>query len=48
MLKFNYYKNCVLNNEHILKSQRFKSEAHNVCTGEVNKITLSSNDDKIL
>ena len=31
----------------ILKSQqRFKSELHNVYTEEVNKITLSSNDDK--
>ena len=49
MLKFNDYKNCVLNNEIILKSQlRFKSEAHNLCTEEVNKIALSSNDDKKL
>ena len=31
ILKFNDYKNCLLNNEIILKSQqRFKSEAHNV------------------
>ena len=31
MLKFNDYKNCVLNNEIILKSQqRFQSEAHNI------------------
>ena len=38
-----------MNNEIILKSQqRFKSEAHNVYTEEVNKITLSSNDDKRL
>ena len=37
LLKFNDYKNCVLNNEIIIKSQqRFKSEAHNVCTEEVN------------
>ena len=48
-LKFNDYKDCLLNNEIILKSQqRFKSEAHNVYTGEVNKIALSSNDDKRL
>ena len=47
MLKFNDYKNCVLNC--VLKSQqRFKSEAHTVCTEEVNKIALSSNDDKRL
>ena len=49
MLKFNGYKNCLLNNETILKSQqRFKSEAHNACSEEINKIALSSNDDKRL
>ena len=33
ILKFNYYKNCLIKNEIILKSpQGFKSEAHNVCT----------------
>ena len=48
-LKFNDYKDCLLNNEIILKSQqRLKIEAHNVYTGEVNKIALSSNDDKRL
>ena len=48
-LKFNDYKHCLLNNEIILKSQqRFKSERHDVYTEEVNKITLSSNDDKRL
>ena len=48
-LKFNDYKDCVLNNETVLKSQqRFKSEAHNVYTEEINKIALSSNDDKRL
>ena len=42
-------KNCLLNNEIILKSQqRFKSERHDVYTEEINKITLSSNDDKRL
>ena len=47
--KFNDYKDCLLNNEIILKSkQRFKSEAHNVYTEEINKIVLSSNDDKRL
>ena len=49
ILKFNDYKDCLFNNEIILKSQqRFKSEAHNVYTGEINKIALSSNDDKRL
>ena len=47
--KFNDYKDCLLNNEIILKSQqRFKSEAHNVYTEELSKIALSSNDDKRL
>ena len=46
-LKFNDYKDCLLNNEIILKSQqRFKRERHNVYTEEINKIALSSNDDK--
>ena len=36
-LKFNDYKNYLLNNKTRLKSQqRFKSEAHNVYTEEVN------------
>ena len=39
----------MLNNEIILKSQqRFTSERHDVYTEEVNKIALSSNDDKRL
>ena len=46
-LEFNDYKDCLLNNEIILKSQqRFKSERHDVHTEEINKIALSSNDDK--
>ena len=49
MIKFNDYKNCVLNNKVVLKSrQRFKSEVHNAYTEEINKIALSSNDDKRL
>ena len=49
ILKFNDYKNCLLNNEIILKSQqRFKSETHNEYTEEINKIALSSNVDKRL
>ena len=39
----------MLNKEIILKSQqRFKSERHDVYTEEVNKVALSSNNDKIL
>ena len=35
------------NNKSILKiQQRFKIERHNAFTEEINKITLSSNDDK--
>ena len=48
-LEFNDYKDCLLNNEIILKSQqRFKSERHDVYTEEINKIALSINDDKKL
>ena len=48
-LKFNDYKDCPLNNEIVLKSQqRFKSERHDIYTEEINKIALSSNDDKRL
>ena len=47
--KFNDYKNCLLNDEIILKlPQKFKSEAHNVYTEKINKIALSSNEDKRL
>ena len=43
------YKDCLFNNETILKSQqRFKSDYHNVYTEQINKIALSSNDDKRL
>ena len=49
MLKSLHYKDCLMNNKVVLKSQqRFKSERHNVYTEEVNKIELSSNDDKRL
>ena len=48
-LKFSDYKDCLLNNEIILKSQqKFKSEKRNVYTKKINKIALSSNDDKRL
>ena len=49
MIKFDDYKNCLLNGEVVLKSQqRFKSKCHNVYTENINKIALSSNDDKRL
>ena len=49
MLKFNDYKDCLPNNEIILKSQqRFKGENNNVHTEEINEIALYSNDDKRL
>ena len=48
-LMFENYKDCLFNNKIILKSwQRFKSDHHNVYTEEINKIALSSNDDKRL
>ena len=46
---FDNYKDFLFNNKIILKSQqRFKSDHHKVYTEEVNKIALSSNDDKRL
>ena len=49
MIRFNDYKNCLLNGEAVLKSQqRFKSKGHDVYTENINKIALSSNDDKTL
>ena len=48
-LMFENYKDSLLNNKTILKSQlRFKSGYHDAYTEEVNKIALSSNDDKRL
>ena len=47
MLRFSDYKKCLFGNEPMLKSQqRFKSENHEVYTENINKIALSSNDDK--
>ena len=47
--KFNDYESCLLSQETMLKSQqRFKSEGHNICTEEISKTALSSNDDKRL
>ena len=43
------YKDYLLNDKTILKSQqRFKSDCYNLYTDQINKITLSSNDDKRL
>ena len=48
-LKFNDYKDCLLNNKIVLKSkQRFKNERHDVYNEEINKIAQSSKDDKRL
>ena len=46
MIKFNDYKKCLLNDEVILKSQRFISKKHDVYTENINQIALSNNDDK--
>ena len=41
------HEKIIRNNKSILKTQqRFKTERHNVFTEEINKIALSSNDDK--
>ena len=46
---FENYKDCLFNNKTVYRSQeRFKSYYHDVYTEEVNKIALSSNDDKRL
>ena len=46
---FENYKDCLLNNKIILKpQQRFKSDHQKVYTEEINKIALSSDDDKRL
>ena len=47
MTKFDNYKKCLFNDETILKSQqKFISKKHDVYTENINKIALSSNDDK--
>ena len=48
-LMFENYANCLLNDKIILKSQqRFKSDYHKVYKEQVNKIAVTSNDDKRL
>ena len=49
ILKFNAYKDRLIKNKVILESQqRFKSEAHSIYSERINRIVLSSNDDKKL
>ena len=48
-LMFENYKDGLFNDKIVLKSQqRFKSDHHNVYAENINKISLSSNDDKRL
>ena len=51
-IEFSYkriHKKFIRNNKSILKTQQiFRSEKHNVFIEEINKISLSSNDDKIM
>ena len=47
MIKFDDYKNCLLRDKILLKSQqRFISKKHDVYTEDINKIALSNNYDK--
>ena len=47
MIKLNDYKNCLLKDDVILKSQqRFVSKKHDVYTENINKIALSNNNDQ--
>ena len=47
MIKFNDYKNCLLKDKVLLKSQqRFISKKYDVYTEDINKIALSNDDDK--
>ena len=46
---FENYMDCLFNNKTILQpQQKFKSDCHDVYTEQINKIALSSNDDKRL
>ena len=48
-MMFGNYKDSLFNDKTILRSQlRFKSDLHTVYTEEINKIALSSNDNKRL
>ena len=46
-IKFNNYADSLFNDKVLIKSQhRFESDHHNVHTEKINKIALSSNNDK--
>ena len=46
-LMFENYKDCLINENTIFKRpQRFKSYYHDMYTEEINKVALSSNDNK--
>ena len=46
MIKFNDYKNCLLKDKVILKSQqRFISKKHNVYTENINKVISNNNNE---
>ena len=48
-LMFKNFKDCLFNDKIILKTQqRFKSNCHNVYPEQINKVVLSTNDDKRL
>ena len=48
-IMFNNYVECLKEKKKILeKQQRFRSDAHNVHTEEINKVALSFEDDKRL
>ena len=47
MIKFDDYKNCLLKDKILLKSQqRFINNKRDIYTEDVNKIALSNDDDK--
>ena len=48
-LSFDHYEDPLFKNITKMASElRFRSDHHDVCTEEINKIALSSNDDKTL
>ena len=47
MIKFDDYKNCLLKDKILIKSeQRFISKKHDVYTEDINKVALNNDDDK--